>query len=44
MKIEKYTIPVFLFCSALLTTLWNYQFGQMDQVEHLPILFRAENS
>jgi hypothetical protein len=44
MKIEKYTTPIFLFCSALLTTLWNYQFGQMDQVEHLPIIFRAENS
>jgi hypothetical protein len=44
MKIEKYTIQIFLFCSALLTTLWNYQFGQMDHVEHLPILFRAENS
>jgi hypothetical protein len=44
MKIEKYTLAIFLFCSALLTTLWNYQFGQMDHVEHLPILFRAENA
>ena len=44
MKIEKHIIQIFLFCAALLTTLWNYQFGQMDHVEHLPILFRAENS
>ena len=44
MKIEKYIIQIFLFCAALLTTLWNYQFGQMDHVEHLPILFRAANT
>jgi len=44
MKIDKYTTRIFLICAAIISTLWNYQFGQMDHVEHLPILFRAENS
>lgn len=43
MKVEKIDIILFLFFSALLTTIWGYQFGQMDHVEHLPIIFRAEN-
>ena len=44
MKIERINIFLFILISALLTTFWDYQFGQMDHVEHLPLLYRAADA
>jgi hypothetical protein len=43
MKIDRIYALLFISFAAFLATLWDYQFGTMDHVEHLPLLFRAED-
>ena len=43
MKIDRIYAALFLIFAALLTTFWDYQYGTMDHVEHLPLLFRTED-
>ena len=43
MKIDRIYAALFLIFAALFTTFWDYQYGTMDHVEHLPLLFRTED-
>jgi hypothetical protein len=42
MNERRYTY-IFLFFAALISTVFNYQFGLMDHIEHLPLLFRVKD-